>query len=75
MEMPENLIEKVIWDRHITNDTLRECIAHQKICFATRKYSANDRISREEWEDNMQRSREENKMDKKRDDIFKQIFN
>lgn len=60
-------------NNQISETTQRECLDHQRIC--PMKSPGNDQISREEWEDNMQESREKDKIDKKRDDIFKQIFN
>jgi len=71
--MAWSFIPAPFWDQYIANDTLRECISHQKIC--PMKSFADHQISREEWEDNMQRSRQKDSVDKKRDDIFKQIFN
>jgi len=60
----------------LSEKTKRECLDHQKICLATKTSPSNKQISREEWEDNMQRSRipKKDSVDKKRDDIFKQIF-
>lgn len=57
----------------ISEITKRECLDHQRIC--PMKSPASHKISREEWDDNMQKSREKNAADKKRDDIFQQIFN
>jgi len=61
-------------NNQISEITQRECLNHQKVCPST-----TGKISREEWEDNMQRSRAHQKdliktVNEKRDDIFRQIF-
>lgn len=55
----------------IPSNVALELLVHQQMC-----PSMIHRISREEWEDNIQKSRipQKDSVDKKRDDIFRQIF-
>jgi hypothetical protein len=72
--LPCGMVWFVELDNHVSEKVKGDCLDHQKICSEI-KSPLDGQVSREEWEDNIQKSREKDKIDKRRDDIFKQIFN